>query len=148
MAVKKGEFMMAKNRPNLTMSRFIYLAATNPEFREKYVDNVSQLFSNYEVSEEDRKKIDGIDMKKLQSQIESFSKLNLIQDNIGIVATHSKNSHTSHTEGAHSNSSHSNGSEERISNRLDTVVNVLKEYNMTITPTELIGQKEFSKIPR
>lgn len=139
---------MAENRPNLTISRFIYLASTDTKFREKYVDKVSRLFSDYEISEEDRKKIDGIDTKKLQSQIESFSKLNLIQDNIGVVATHTKNSHTSHSEGAHSNSSHSNGSDERISNRLDAVVNVLKEYNMTITPTELIGQKEFSKIPR
>ena len=139
---------MPKNRPNLTMSRFIYLASTDTKFREKYVDNVSKLFSDYEISEKDRKKIDGIDMKMLKSQIESFSKLNLIQDNIGVVATHTKNSHTSHTEGAHSNSAHSNGSDERISNRLDAVVNVLKEYNMTITPTELIGQTEFAKIPR
>ena len=139
---------MAESRPNLTMSRFIYLTSTNPEFREKYVDNVSKLFSDYDILEEDRKKIDDIDAAELQKQIDSFSKLNLIQNNIGLVATHDKNSHTSHNEGSHSNSAHSNGADERISNRLDTIVNVLKGYNMTITPTKLIEQEEFLRIPR
>jgi len=136
---------MEKERRTLTMSKFIYLAATDEEFREEYIENPSKLFSDFDIPEKDRDKIDKLKFDELKKQIEQFAELDMISDTIGQVASHTKDSHVDHWKGDHNNDSHSNGTSERIDNRLDTIVNILEDYNMTIAPTEIFGQQELER---
>ena len=78
-----------------------------------------KLNEEYAMTASDTEDIMALDLVKVDNQIKSFAKLDLIRGNVNLAASHTKNSHTSHSKDAHSNSSHSNGADRLSSLRMD-----------------------------
>lgn len=126
--------MTERKKHSLNVATFIYNATKDAEFRDTYLADPDKLGEEYEMTDTDLNSIKSLDRAKIGSQIESFGRLNLISDKIGMAASHTKDSHTSHAKDAHSNSSHSNGADSLVEGRLDLLVNRLREMDMTISP--------------
>ncbi len=122
--------MTERKKPSLNVSRFIFSAVNNVEFRQKYLGTPAKLSEEFDMKAEDVEAIAALDLIKVKTQIDEYGNLDAIVGKTDLAAAHTKNSHTSHSKDAHSNSSHSNGAESFADTRLDTLVNRLQVLNL------------------
>jgi hypothetical protein len=109
-------------KPYLSTQEFIFRAATEVEFREKYLTNIELLAKDYEVSHVDLESLKRIDAKKLEKDLSGIKSTELL--NVGAIfnANHCKDSHIDHSKEGHTNNSHSKGCDDVIKGLVEHVV--------------------------
>lgn len=93
-------------KKNLNPQLFIYLAATDKQFRTKYFRNPKALKDDYAINDSDWDAINSIDFQSLRKELSNIEAGLLSDKRLRADSCH--DSHNSHGSGDHSSGNHSN----------------------------------------